>query len=63
MRCRINPDNRTELWFTLDERIPSKSNKDFWASFDYDEDKENMELHVAFAVATINNLLEERHKP
>ena len=57
MRCRINPDNRTELWFRFDD-TPPDTEEDVHFSFEADyDDKEYDDVDIALAVAQIANAL------
>lgn len=43
LRSKINPDNDTEMWFTLDGREPTLEDHDFGADFYYVEESEAVE--------------------
>ena len=62
MRCRVNPDNRTELLFNFSDQPPiKKEDADFFCEFIYDEDDfedvDNADLVMAITARKICNAL------
>ena len=55
MKAKINPNNLTEVWFTIDDRDPTLDDNDFVAGFYWKQNGEKVEKAVAEIVLMINS--------